>query len=179
VVKQRVRRALKILGGMILMLGFVAVCLAVIVRYAGGWGVPYFSFTTDRGSECVNRITGYVCSPLNLADVEYYADLDLPANTRVVSGTYTSTHDYRLESMLEVPGKWPPTAAIKNLNQSFGRCLADHPAPFETTGLTQVCVLANDDAVVESGEPAARLYVIGTGLRKDGTRVIGLFIRSR
>jgi hypothetical protein len=178
VAKRRVIKALKVLGGMILMLAFVAGCLAILVRYAGGWGVPYFPFTTDRGSECVNRFAGYVCSPLNLADVEYYADLDLPGGTRVVSGTYASTHDYSLESRVEVPAK-SAAAALKSLNQAYGGCVADHPAPFDTSGLTKICVLANDDAVVDSGEPTGRLYSVGTGLKKDGTRVIGLSIRSR
>jgi hypothetical protein len=40
-------------------------------------------------------------------------------------------------------------------------------------------VLATDDTVRESGEPASRLYSIGTGVRKDGTRTIALSIKSR
>lgn len=176
--KSRGAKALRVLVGTLLMAGFVAICLAVVFRFAGGWGVPYFSFTTERGSDCVNRITGYVCTPLNLADVEYYGDIDLPDNTRVLNGTYTSTHDYRLESLLEVPGG-TPAGAMKSLNEAFGPCRSGHPSPIDTTDLKQVCVLANDDAVIESGEPTGRLYVIGTGLREDGARVIGLSIRSR
>ena len=50
----------------------------------------------------------------------------------------------------------------------------------ETTQLTAVCVLANDDAVTREGEPPSRLFVIGTGVRTDdGTRVIDMTIRSR
>lgn len=160
------------------MAAFVLICLAILVRNAGGWGVPYFGFTTDRGSACVNRLTGYVCSPLNLADVKYYSDIDLPANTRVVSGSYTSTHDYRLDAVVEIPAGSPP-GTMKALNQTFGPCLPGHPAPMNTAGLTKVCVLANDDAIIESGEPTGRLYAVGTGLKEDGTRVIGLLIRSR
>lgn len=160
------------------MAAFVVIALAIVFRYAGGWGVPYFSFSTDRGSPCVNKFTGYVCTPTTLADVEYFGDIDLPDNTRVVTGTYTSTHDYRLESMLEVPSSTAP-AALASLNEAFGKCIAGHPSPINTTGLTKICVLANDDAVVESGEPTSRLYTIGTGVTKDGSRMIGLFIRSR
>jgi len=173
-----VRQALKVLGGMTLMVAFVAVCLVILVRYAGGWGVPYFSFSTDRGSECVNKVVGYVCSPLNLADVEYYAELDLPEPTRVVTGSYTSTHDYRLESLVEVPASAAPVA-LKTLDQAFGPCLPGRPAPIPTAGLSRICVQANDDVILESGEPASRIYLVGTGVRKDGTRVIGLSIRSR
>jgi hypothetical protein len=34
-------------------------------------------------------------------------------------------------------------------------------------------------AVDESDEPSSRLYMIGTGVRTDGTRVIGMVIKSR
>lgn len=176
--KQRGRKALRVLAGIVGMAVFVVICLAILTRYAGGWGVPYFSFSTERGSPCVNKLTGYVCSPLNLADVEYYGDIDLPDDTQVISGTYTSTHDYRLESQLAVPASSAP-AAWKGLSRAYGQCLRGHPVPMNTAGLTQLCVLANDDAVVESGEPASRLYTIGTGVRKDGTRVIDLSIHSR
>ncbi len=178
--KQRGRKALKVLGGMVAMAVFVGVALLIVTRYAGGWGVPYFSFTTDRGSHCVNNFTGYVCTPTTLADVEYFGDIDLPDDTTVRSGTYRSTHDYQLESLLDVPAG-SSAAALKALNEAFGKCLPGHPSPISTQGLTKTCVMANDDTTVvdSGGEPASRLYAIGTGLRKDGTRVIGLSIKSR
>lgn len=48
-----------------------------------------------------------------------------------------------------------------------------------TEGMRHNCVMANADAVDESDEPSTRLYMIGTGVRNDGTRVIGMVIRSR
>lgn len=176
--KRRGRKALKVLGGIGLMAAFVGVALLVVVQFAGAWGVPYFSFSTDRGSPCKNEFTGYLCSPLTLTDVEYYGDLNLPDDTWVTSASYRSTHDYQLEAVLEIPtGSAAP--AMKTLTENFGKCLPGHPSPITTQGLSKVCVLANDDSVVESGEPASRLYTVGTGLRKDGTRVIGLSIKSR
>jgi hypothetical protein len=53
-----------------LMLGSVLVALAILTQYAGAWGVPYFSFTTDRDSTCKNGLAGYTCSAMTLADVE-------------------------------------------------------------------------------------------------------------
>ena len=67
------------------MLGSVAVTLAILTQYAGAWGVPYFTFRTDRGSMCKNDLTGYTCSPMTLADVEYFGDVDLPDNSSVIS----------------------------------------------------------------------------------------------
>jgi len=169
---------LRILGGVALMAGFVLILLAILTRYAGAWGVPYFSFTSERGSRCTNNFTGFVCEPITLAEVEFYADLDLPDDTGVVSGMYRSTHDYQLEAVLEVPAA-SAAAALKSLNEAFGRCLPNHPSPLSTTGLTNICVMANLSAPTEAGEPASRLYVVGTGIRKDGNRPIALSIKSR
>ena len=160
------------------MAGFVLITLAILTRFAGAWGVPYFPFTSERGSECKNNFLGYSCSPITLAEVEFYADIDLPDDTTVVYGMYRSTHDYQLEARLEVPAA-SAAAALKSLNTAFGRCLPQHPSPLSTRGLTAVCVMANNDTVTESGEPDSRLYVVGTGLRKDGSRPIALTIKSR
>ena len=161
-----------------MMAGFVLIVVAVLTHYAGAWGVPYFTFTSERGSKCTNDFTGYTCSPLTLAEVEFYADLDLPNDTKVVSGSYRSTHDYRLEAVLEVPAA-STAAALKSLMTAFGPCRPDQPSPLNTTGLTKVCVMANQDTLTEGGEPASRLYVVGTGLRKNGNRPIALSIKSR
>ena len=176
---ERQNKAMRISIGLLIMTGFVMILFGLITRYAGSWGVPYFDFTSERGSPCTNKLTGYVCEPLTLADVQFYSDARLPADTKVISGTYTATHDYTLHARLEVP-KASAGAAMKALAEEFGSCVKGHPVPVETTQLTAVCVLANDDAVTREGEPPSRLYVIGTGIRADdGTRVVDMSIRSR
>jgi hypothetical protein len=161
-----------------MMAGFVLIVLAILTHYAGAWGVPYFSFTSERGSKCTNDFLGYVCSPLTLAEVEFYTDLDLPDDTKVISGTYRSTHDYQLEAVLEVPAT-SAAAALKTLMTAFGRCVPDQPSSLDARGLTSVCVMANVNTFTEAGEPASRVYVVGTGLRKDGSRPVALSIKSR
>jgi hypothetical protein len=97
----------------------------------------------------------------------------------VISGRYVATHDYVLQARLEVP-QASAAPAMAALVDEFGPCVAGHPVPMETTQLSAVCVLANDDAVTREGEPPSRLFVIGTGTRADdGTRVVDLTIRSR
>ena len=160
------------------MLGSVAVALAILTQYAGAWGVPYFTFRTDRGSMCKNDLTGYTCSPMTLADVEYFGDVDLPDNSSVVSGTYRSTHDYLLEAIIEVPLDSANQALI-NLNQTFGDCISELPSPLNANGINKTCVMANDDVFSESEEPSSRVFLIGTGVRRDGTRLIGMVIKSR
>ncbi len=160
------------------MLGSVAVALAILTQYAGVWGVPYFTFHTDRGSMCKNDFTGYTCSPMTLADVEYFADVDLPDNSAVVTGTYRSTHDYQMEAILEVPLD-SADQALTSLNQAFGDCISELPSPLGAKGIRKTCVMANDDVFSESEEPSSRLYLVGTGVRKDGTRIIGMVIKSR
>jgi hypothetical protein len=96
----------------------------------------------------------------------------------VLQSTYRSTHDYQLDARLLVPRASGP-AAVKGLQESFGRCQAGALAPMPTAGLTSVCVFANDDAVAGDAETTSRLYSVGTGLRKDGARVIAMSIKSR
>jgi hypothetical protein len=177
-VGRRRQKAVRVLAGIAMMAGFVLITFAILARFAGPWGVPYFGFTSDRGSSCTNNFTGYVCSPTTLAEVEFYADLDLPDDTRVLEGTYESTHDYRLEALLEVPPA-SSAAALKSLNEAFGPCVPSQPSPLDTKGLKQVCTMATVDAFNASGEPASRLYVVGTGVREDGTRPVSMTIRSR
>jgi len=175
--KQR-RKALRVLGGSAAMLLFVAVVLAVLVRHAGSWGVPYFSFTSAHGSPCTNDLTGYTCEPLTLADVEFFGDVDLPDDTVVLTGSYRATHDYQLSAQLRVP---PASAedAFEQLREAFGRCRPAVSTPLETAGLTKTCAMASRDGAEESEEMASRLYSVGTGLSKDGSRLVGLSIRSR
>jgi hypothetical protein len=169
---------LHVLGGTGLMFAIVAVALAILTQYAGKWGVPYFSFTTDRGSPCKNDLTGYTCSPMTLGDVEYFGDIDLPDDSSVVTGTYRSTHDYQIEALIEVPGA-SAAQALASLNQAFGECIDDIPSPLDGESIRDTCVMANDDVFSESEEPSSRLYLIGTGVRTDGTRIIGMMIKSR
>ena len=169
---------LHVLGGVTLMLATVAVSLAILAQYAGAWGVPYFSFTTDRGSKCKNDLTGYTCSPMTLADVEYFGDLDLPENSAVVAGTYRATHDYQMEAIIEVP-RDSADQALTSLNQTFGDCASELPSPVSAEGIRKTCVMSNDVVSSETDEPSSRFYLIGTGVRTDGTRIIGMVIRSR
>ena len=173
-----VPKAMRVVIGVMFMTAFVLIAWALIVRYAGGWGVPYFSFTTERGSSCTNDLTGYTCTTMSLADIEFYGEVDLPAGTKVLKSRYRSTHDYQLEATLQVP-KAGAAAALKGLAESFGPCQPNHLAPMPTTGLTSVCIMANDDAITRDADTSGRLYNVGTGIRKDGTRTIVMTIKSR
>jgi hypothetical protein len=177
-VADRRAKAMRIVVGIMLMVAFVFIIFGLVTRYAGSWGVPYFSYTSERGSTCKNTLTGYVCEPLTLADLEFYSDLDLPGDTRVISATYTATHDYTLAADLRLTPR-SQAAGFKALQQEFGGCRSDRPSPISTSGLSNVCVLANDNAVTRAGEPPSRLYVVGTGVAKNGVRVVNLSIRSR
>jgi hypothetical protein len=160
-----------------LVLGVIA-ALLILARFAGGWGVPYFSTTTDRGSHCVNTFTGFECPSVTLGDIGYFGDVELPPDARVVSSHYRSTHDYQLEAVLEIP---PASAAagLKGLHESFGGCDKDHPSPLTEPRLTSLCIMANDQDTTESGTPDSRVYVVATALRADKTRVVNLSVRSR
>lgn len=176
--RAKARKALRAALFLVSLALGVVVALLVIARFAGGWGVPYFSRTTARGSDCVNTFTGFECASLTLADVRYFGDVELPPDARVVSSHYTSTHDYQLKAVLEAP---PASSAdaLAALKDSFGPCVKGHPSPLAEPGLTSVCILANDQTTTEFGTPDSRVYVVGTALRPDKTRVITLSVRSR
>ncbi len=160
------------------MAGFLAAALAVLFRYAGGWGVPYFSWTTERGSNCRNDLTGYTCTPMTLADIEFFGDVDLPDDTGVLSSRYRSTHDYELQAYLVTP-KARAAAALAGLTESFGECEKDRPSPLTETGLKKRCTIVNPDTDPETHEPTSRVYTVGTALRPNGDRVTQLNVRSR
>lgn len=175
--KQR-NKARRVLGGTALMLGFVALVLIVLVRQAGEWGVPYFSFTSAHGSPCRNDLTGYTCDPLTLADVEFFGDVDLPDDTRVLAGSYRATHDYQLSAQLRVP-KASADRAWKQLRAAYGPCRDGASSPLQTGGVSRVCIMASVNGADETGQLPSRLFSVGTGLVKTGDRVIGISIRSR
>lgn len=161
------------------MSAFVMVLWALLTSRAGAWGVPYFSFETDRGSRCTNNLTGYTCQPVTLADLQFYGDVTLPPDTTMVTSRYHATHDYQLEASLLTP-RHSAAAALTALHDSFGPCQPNHPAPSATARLTAVCVLANDDATITRDlDTSSRLYVVGTALRPDGSRVTLMSIQSR
>jgi hypothetical protein len=141
--RAKARKALRIAMFCVILVLCVILALLVLARFAGGWGIPYFSTTTDRGSRCVNTFTGFECPSLTLADVEYFGDVDLPDDTRVVRSRYV------------------------------------HPSPLDEPDLTSLCILANDQETTQEGTPDSRVYVVGTALRADKTRVINLSVRSR
>lgn len=176
--RERLPKIVRVLGGLLLMVAFVCICLFVITRYAGYWGVPMFSFQTENGSQCTNTFNGHTCDKVTLADVELYGEIDVPDDTLVVKGSYSVTHDYALDVTLEVP-KASADAALKALNGSFGAC-GDHHTALDPEGLANLCSMSNENVFGSKDERnQTRTFNVGTGVRKDGTRVIALSVKSR
>ncbi|QDP97257.1 hypothetical protein FOE78_16180 [Microlunatus elymi] len=178
--RERRHRGPRILLGIAVMIVLVAGGFWVLSRFAGGWGVPYFSFTTDRGSLCTNDFTGYHCDNVSKADVQWWGDLDLPDSAVVHSSHYKSTHDFNLDAVVTVP-KADAAKTYASLRKTFGACQSGHPTQLDTTGLAQVCVMANDasDTAGDAAPLADTLYEITTGVQKDGALVIGIHEESR
>ncbi len=174
----RGNKAVQVVAGIMVMAAVVLIIFGILARFAGGWGVPFFTFTTENGSTCTNTFSGHVCDQVTPADVAFWSDATLPPTTAVTKATYTVTHDYALSADLTI-GKAQAGPGLKNLQTAFGAC-KDHPSPLDLTGLTTTCVMSNDDFTAQAdGEQASRLYLVGTGVRKDGTRLVAMVIRSR
>ncbi len=176
--RAKARKALRVAIFCVCLVLGVILALLVLARFAGGWGLPYFSMTTERGSRCVNTFTGFECASVTLGDVELFGDVDLPDDTRVVRSHYVSTHDYALQAALEVPAAGADDA-LAALKDSYGPCVKNHPSPLSEPDLSSLCILANDQETTQTGTPDSRVYVVGTAVRADGTRVVNLSVRSR
>jgi len=177
---RRRHRAARILIGIAIMIIVAATPFVILSRYAGGWGVPYFSFVTDRGTTCVNDFTGYHCDDLTRADIEWWGDIDLPEGTKLISSHYKSTHDFTLDALVEIPvAKQKHT--LRTLDKAFGPCIADHPTRLETKGLKKICVRANDASAESdsSGPLADTLYEVTSGFRKNGAMLVNIHEESR
>ncbi len=161
-----------------MMAVLVAAAFALALGSAGSLGVPYFSFTADGGSHCRNNLAGFTCDPLTRQDLQFYADVQLPPDTKIIGASYTETHDYSLSARLQIP-KMSAAAANQSLAAAYGKtCAPDHYSPLDATGLSHLCVRANDDTVT-SGTPSGRLYVVASGIAKDGSMAIEMEIKSR
>ena len=161
------------------MIILAAIPFVILSRYAGGWGVPFFSFHTDRGSTCTNDWTGYHCDRVTLDDIRWWGDIHLPDSAVVQRAHYKSTHDFSLDAVVSVP-KSDAARTLASTNKTFGAC-AEHPTRLDTTGLRSVCVRANDATASseQSSTFADTLYEVTTGIGKDGSLIIGIHEQSR
>ena len=178
--REKRHRAGRILIGIGIMIILAAAPFVILSRYAGGWGVPYFSFVTERGSTCTNDFTGYHCDDLTQADIEWWGDISLPAGTKLISSSYKSTNEFTLDAVVEIQVA-KQRSTLVSLQKSFGRCIPDHPTQLDTTGLRSLCVRANDASdTTQSSHPLAdTLYEITTGYRKNRAMVVSIHEQSR
>lgn len=162
------------------MIVVLAIPVVVLSHYAGGWGVPYFSFTTDRGGKCTNTFTGYDCDKLTLADINWWGNVKLPEQTTVVRAHYESGHKVTLDAVVVVPADHAKSVAT-SLHKTFGSCGRERPANIKVKKLKHRCTMANleSDPRAHHGPVANRDYVISTGLHHDGSRVVGIKETSR
>lgn len=168
-------RALRILVGIVCMALFVAVAWLVLSRFAGGWGVPYFSFTTANGSACTNTWTGYRCDTVTPADLQLYTGA-LPAGTTITSARLSVTHEYSLDAVLTTDAKHA-AATGKALQSQYGRC-GPGPIPSQLAKAKSVCRMSSDVGG-STTRPSARIYAVTTGIVGGGKRLTVVHIESR
>lgn len=175
---RRLPKPVRVLIGVTIMALLVGTGLWLLARQAGAWGVPYFSFTTDNGSTCTNQWAGYVCEDLTTADLEGYGQFELPADTEVVSSTYTRTHDYSLSATLRTSADAGP-AAVEQWVATFGQCAPGGVPPVEMADYEQLCVINSDINRGTQDVPVNRRWLVSTGIAPDGSRLTMLTVSSR
>lgn len=164
-------------AGFVGLVLLTAIAFAILSQFAGGWGIPYFPFTTANGSKCTNTWTGYTCPALTRADFELYAETTLPIGTRIRSASYTVTNDVTVDAAL-VTNKSSVDAARKQLVEGFGGC-GSGPVPDQLANATHVCRMSTDDDTATDKPPPPRLFSVVTGIMADGSMVTVLHIQSR
>lgn len=178
--REKRHRAGRILIGIGIMIIVAATPFVVLSKFAGGWGVPYFTFVTDRGTTCTNDFTGYHCDNLTRADIIWWSDAQLPQGTRLIRSHYKSTNDFSLDALVQVPAA-ESKQTLAALGKTFGPCRPDHPTQLTTPGLTHLCVRANDATEeIESSKPLSDvLYEVSSGYRKSGDLLVAINEQSR
>lgn len=175
---RRPHRVRAVLIGLGVMTLAVVVAAAVVWSRAGRWGVPYFSFTNEFGSQCTNGWAGHTCNPITLDQIADVAKVRFPVDTVIVNGEYRQTHDFFLNTRLEIPRN-QAKKSLAAMNKAYGKCLPGHATTLPSDGLKQICVMSNADGAVTKGVPEDRIYTVGTGVRSDGVRVVQIDLRSR
>lgn len=156
---------------------FSVLGIIFVVSRAGDWGVPYFTFSTENGSECRNDLAGYTCPDMTLTDLEFYLGVDLPDDTRVLAAAYSETHDYEISAHIEVPAELAD-AATETLVEAYGACVKGHYSPLDLSELAKGCVRSSD-MVTTSGTASGEVYVVASGIHEDGTLAVRFEIKSR
>ncbi len=174
---RRPSRARSIVLGLAAMIVVVVIAGAIVWTQAGKWGVPYFSFVDEHGSQCTNELLGHRCESITLEHVEAVSGFDFSA-AKIVSGSYTQSQDYDLEARLRVP-KSDVKKLSKAINKRYGKCIKNRPTTLPTDGLKKVCVRSNDGPRATGNAPSSQTYVVGTGIEDDGSMLIDVSIRSR
>lgn len=175
----RLHKAVRVLIGMAAMLLAVCVALGVLMLNAGRWGVPYFSFTTERGSHCTNTWSGYHCENITVADYNRWSDFALPAGTVLMKSSYTKDNgDFEIAAQLRTEAQHAD-AVGKALLARYGACQASGVRPVELVGYDKVCLVNSDlNRGTQSGS-LSRKWVLATGVAPDGSRLTVLTFGSR
>ncbi|MVA75631.1 hypothetical protein GC722_06265 [Auraticoccus sp. F435] len=164
----RLRRALL---GVAVALGALTLTGALLWSQAPKWGIPYARYTNDAGSPCRTTWTGYVCSPMTVADLTERTGLVLPEGTVVERAEYVSTHDFALTARLLLPEPERRPDVGEQLEELYGPCQRDQPNPLPSDWSGR-CVRTSDGKRVE-GQPPPTTWRVATGT-PPGTEQLAL-----
>lgn len=167
------RKRIAIGAGVIVVVAVVFIALAV--RQAGQWGVPGFRFTNERGSRCVNTLTGHTCDPMTREDLESSADITLPAEAQVRTAVYTRSGTWSVHARVLLP---KPIAHEywKQLKEQFGPCVEHAPSTLRSEpDLTKFCVM-NGTGLKDA--PTDRRWTVATAIEPSGDTIAQFDIRQ-
>lgn len=145
-IQERRSRRKRVTIGVVVIVALIAILIAVVLRTAGSWGVPGFSFTNEYGSRCKNNITGHVCSPMTEEHIQALVKTEIPEGAEMISSTYTQSGSWSMMARYRLPEE-VAADAVPELKKTFGGCASSAPSTLKIEpNLSKFCVMTSDNA---------------------------------
>ncbi len=173
---RRLPKPLRILIGIVVMGLFTAAALGFVLKRAGDWGIPYFSYTAPGGTICTNTIDGHNCPYVTKDDFQRWSNLDVPEGTMLLRASYASD---LLSSTMSATLRTDADQAedfLALLTETFGDCQPGGVEPAELDGFDELCIANSARARGTQGVSFTRSWSFATGLNEDGLRVTVLTV---
>lgn len=168
----------RVLIGVVAMAAVVALAGALLWRQAPEWGIPYASFTNERGSECENTWSGFRCDPMTLTDLDVRTGITFPEGTEIDRAVYTETHNFAVQARVIIP-RGEGKQIEKQLRAEFGPCQDVGRNPL-TSEASRRCLRSSDGVRGDGGELPPNVWQVASAVPDDLAKlVVDVDLRSR
>lgn len=162
------RRRREILIGITVMIAIMAAAVWFVLNRAGEWGVPGFGYVNEYGSLCENGLVSDTCTTLTIEEIGTRLGVPLPEGAEVLDGVVVTGANTTMDARVRIPAA-EREALQARLVEAYGECRTDLPPPGLAEGMTEPCVMGNDQFASES---MSTRYVLVLGVREGETDAV-------